>query len=227
MVGSKKNSVAPASARLARDRAALKRELDAKLRTLRALLADQSSSWDRAWELIGEIVDHEPPLWRGAFGSESEFIGKELSGETMRSVRRNVIVARAFTAKDVEARGVGVLEEIALYLMERDGASSTPRAVDLDRVLVVVPKGAESIRVPGREVDIAQARTARRALRGGGAGRRKIGPEEREIRRALGTKRTLKKVSVRIAAGAASFGGVPLEALGDLGAALRAVKVKG
>jgi hypothetical protein len=119
-------------------------------------------------------------------------------------------------------------EEIALYLMERDGSASPPRAIDLDRVIVMVPKGrgGEVARFSARGVEVAQVRAARRALRNGSAGARRVGSEERAIRSALARKRALAEVSVTVASGRASFGNVPLGALDDLAAALRAVRVE-
>jgi hypothetical protein len=225
-VATRKKSAKATPARLAAEQAGLRSALAEKLGELRALRTEGAGAWDQEWELVGEILEHEPPLWRGTYASESELIRKELPGETMRSVRRNVTVARAFSARDVKEHGVNVLEELALYLMERDGASRPPRAIDLDRVIVMVPRGRGQVaRFSARGVEIELVRAARRALRKGSAGGRRAGPEERAIRSALRAKRSLRAVTVGLSRSAVTLGNVPLDALGDLAAALKTVRL--
>jgi len=223
MTRAEKVSAAPSD--LAAQRAALERALAAKLRALRALRKEETSSWDRGWEIVAEILEHEPPLWRGAYASESAFIRAELPGETMRSVRRNALVARTFRPADIEARGPHVLEEIALYLQERGGAARPARAVDLSRVVVMVPEGAGLRRVAAAAVEIEQVRAARRKLRHGSAGGRKVGPVERAIRAELEKKAALRGITVRTEGEHASLGNVPVTALGELAAALAKVRL--
>lgn len=210
---------------LAREQARLRAALDRKLDQLHALRREGASSWDRQWEIVGDILWAEPPLWRGAFKSESELIRKELPGETMRSARRNAIVAAAFTPRDIEQRGPSVLEEIALYLQERAGAKRPPRAVDLDRVAVEIPKkGGGTSRVSGRVVELAQVRAARRAVRGEG-GAKRSSAKERAIRSAIAGSEDLAGTTVRVTGDVATIRNVPIAALGSLAAALKKVRI--
>ena len=137
-----KKKASSASGMRARD--AVKKLFERKRDQLQRLRADGTKSWDRQWELVDEILTSDPPLWSGHYRSEGEFITKELPGETLRSVRRNVLVSAAFKPVDAETHGVSKLEEIALYLMEQSGAAKKLRAVDLDRVTIRVVRAGAS-----------------------------------------------------------------------------------
>jgi hypothetical protein len=66
------------------------------------------------------------------YRTTEDFIAAELPGETLRSVKRNVLVARCFTAADEARHGIAFLEEVALYARDVAGAAEAPRAIDLD-----------------------------------------------------------------------------------------------
>ncbi|MFN7698007.1 MAG: hypothetical protein ACK6CU_17030 [Deltaproteobacteria bacterium] len=170
------------------------------------------------------IISADPPLWRGLYGSEAEFIRKELPGETPRSVKRNVLVARTFKPADEAALGPSVLEELALYLQEREGLAKPPPHVDLDRVVVLVPHGKETLRLAARTADVEQVRAARRALRKTSS-RKPQSPVETAIRAALKRHAGLKGVTVRVANDTVGLGAIPASELGALGKALGTVKV--
>ncbi|GAB4109643.1 MAG: hypothetical protein OHK0013_45250 [Sandaracinaceae bacterium] len=214
----------PAPRALAREGAALREALDEALKRVRKLRAEGAKGWDELWETVDAIVSADPPLWRGRYGSEAEFIRKELPGETPRSVKRNVLVARTFTPADEAALGPSLLEELALYLQEREGLSKPPPHVALDRVMVLVPHGKETVRLPARTVDVEQVRAARRALRKQKS-KRPEGPMERAIRGALKKQPALRGVSVRVAQDRVSLGNVPASEVQALGKALASVKV--
>ncbi|MBZ0119057.1 MAG: hypothetical protein K8H88_18825 [Sandaracinaceae bacterium] len=209
---------------LVREQQALAKLLDDKLEELHRLQRAGSQSWDRQWEVVGEILEHDPPLWRGRFTSEVKFIAKELPGEDRRSVNRNVLVAGAFRPEDIAARGVGVLEEIALFVQEKAGMLERPRALDLARIVVDVPDGREVRRVPASKVVIEEARAARRAL-GKRKPRKAEGPRALAVRKALGKRKALAKVSVTLDEDDATFARVPLDLLSQLGDVLAKLKL--
>lgn len=211
-------------AALARDAAALRRALEPHLKKLRALRSEGARGWDELWETVDTILSAEPPLWRGLYASEAEFIRKELPGETPRSVKRNVLVARTFTPADEAALGTSVLEELALYLMEREGLKRPPPHVDLDRVVVLVPHGKETLRIPARAADVQQIRAARRALKKAPS-RKPASPAEKAIRTALRASKGLSGVAVRVAGGAVSLSNIPVSELRALGRALASLKL--
>src|SRR6185503_13060323 len=93
------------------------------------------------YEIVHEVMHGEPPLYRaGGMKSENEFIAKMLPGEDKRSVARNVLVAVAFTPRDEREKGLGFLEEVAKYVQELSGSKELPRAIDLDRLRIPVPR---------------------------------------------------------------------------------------
>ncbi|MCC6873345.1 MAG: hypothetical protein IT378_03470 [Sandaracinaceae bacterium] len=209
---------------LVREQQALAKLLDDKLEELRRLQREGSRSWDRQWEIVGEILEHDPPLWRGRFTSEVKFIAKELPGEDRRSVSRNVLVAGAFRPEDIAARGVGVLEEIALFVQEKAGMLERPRALDLARIVVDVPDGREVRRVPASKVVIEEARAARKAL-GKRKPRKPEGPRAFAVRKALSRRKALAKLNVTLDEDGATFARVPLDLLSELGAVLAKLRL--
>jgi hypothetical protein len=222
----KAQATKPVKARLEETQKAATKTLHASLERLRALRTEGAESWDAQWEMVDEILSADPPLWRATYASEAEFIRKELPGETPRSVHRNMLVAVTFTPEDEKKRGISVLEEIALYLMERDDLKHPPKNIDLKRVAVMVPlpSGKGTQRFSGDVVDVDQVRAARRALKKG-ATKKPVSPVEKAIRTATQTSKSLKQMSIRVSGDVVSLANVPVSELALLGKALARVKV--
>jgi hypothetical protein len=215
---------APKGVSTARARDAVRATFERKRDELKKLRTDGTKSWDRQWELVDDILTADPPLWSGHYKSESAFIAAELPGETPRSVRRNVLVAAAFRPADEKAHGINKLEELALYLMARSGATEKLRAVDLERVIVRVPDGKSFRHVPATEATIEEVRAARRVTRGG-ATKRKANPFERALRAALGTSGALKAIAITASDDAVRFGAIPRDQLVAFAKALAKVRL--
>jgi hypothetical protein len=225
--GARKSAPAGVETRLVRATQPLKREFEKVRATIGRLRSRGSEAFDELYEEIGRVLESDPPLYvGGGYRTKEDFIAAELPGETLRSVQRNVLVARSFSPRDETRHGIGFLEEVALYAKELAAAGEAPRAIDLDRLtLTLRGKGGETLRRKARDATIDDVRKARRALRRGGRTRKDASPAEAAIRAALGRHSELAQVAVRAGAEAVSFGGVPLSALGALARALRDVKL--
>jgi hypothetical protein len=214
-------------ARLSTASAALKKEFEKVRANIAKLRAQGSAAFDALYEEIGRVIESDPPLYiAGGYTTVRDFIAAELPGETQRSVQRNVLVARCFSPEDEARHGIGFLEEVALYAKELAGAKEPPRAIHLDRLVLDLPvKGGSSIGKPAREASIDDVRRARRALKRGATSRRTASPAEKALRAALGKSKALATVSVSVQGSRASFGGVPLDALGAFAKAVGAAGV--
>lgn len=200
--------------------------LAAKLAELKALKKQGRKAWDRYWDTVDQIVSTDPPMWRGVYDTEREFISRELRGETLRSVRRNILVASAFAPADQKKYGVAKLEELALYLMEESGAASKLRAVDVTRVMVRIPDAkGEVYEVPAVKASVAEIRIARNARRK--QARREAGPLEKAIRATLATNPALKNVKFTVSADEVSFTGIPRDLVVPFARTLSKTKVEG
>lgn len=216
---------APKGVSSARARDAVRATFERKRDELKKLRTDGTKSWDRQWELVDDILTADPPLWSGHYKSEAAFIAGELPGETPRSVRRNVLVASAFSPSDEKAHGINKLEELALYLMARSGATAKLQAVDLARVVVRVPDGGRGFRqVRATEATIEEIRAARRVARGS-APKRKANPFERALRSALDASGALKGIAITASADSVRFGAIPRDQLVAFAKALAKAKL--
>lgn len=209
--------------RLVRERDALRKLLDDKMSAFRALAAEGAKTFDRQWEIIGDILEHDPPLWRGRYASEVKFVATELEGIDRRDVRRNVLVAGAFRPEDIENTPISVLEEIAHYVKEKSGMEERPRAIDLSRVRIEVPNGRGARRVFGDRATLEDVRAARKAL--GRKAKKWDGPRAKHVRAAIGRRISLAKLEVALTEEHASFRRVPLERLPALGEVLARLEI--
>lgn len=231
--GGGKKASAQSTAKLAKELAqagaAGKKKLAAALAAIRKLQGEGTQAFDELWEQVRDVLEAEPPLWRhGGYETESDFICRELPGETLRSVKRNILVASCFTPRDEAEKGISFLEELALYAQERSGASRRPAAIDLSRMFIAVPAGkVGTLRKRAKDASIDDVRKARRALRAEGATSKRSSKEEKALRAALAKVVALRGVTVVLRGGQVSLGSVPLDekTLRALGRALATVKL--
>lgn len=210
--------------RLLHASAAMKKQFTEVRRKIAKLRAQGSASFDELYEEIGDILDSDPPLYvAGGYRTKEAFIAAELPGETLRSVSRNVLVARCFTPADEARHGINFLEEAAAFAREQAGADEAPRAIDLDRLKIPLNGGRKA----ARKATILELRRARRALRKGQGSARSASPTELALRRALDRLARLRNVTVRTSATVASFGNVPLPELAAFARVLAKLKLPG
>lgn len=206
--------------RLIREREALRKLLDDKLELLRSLKQEGAKTYDRQWEIVGDILEHEPPLWQGRYTSEAKFIAKELPEFNRRDVARNVLVAGAFRPEDIESYTISFLEELALYVKEKGGMTERPRALDLPRIVVDV----RGDRVRANKATIDDVKAARKSL-GKKAKRSKDGPRAAAVRKAITRRKRLSNLNLTLTEAHATFARVPLDELDALAKALSTLKL--
>ena len=214
--------------RLTRATAALRKESEKARHRIAQLKGQGSVAYDALWEEVDRVLDGDPPLYLGGgYKTKEAFIAKELPGETLRSVTRNVLVARSFSPRDEAKHGINFLEEVGKYAQELAAAGEVPRAIDLDRLKLKV-RGKDGATLTKRvaESTIDEVRKARRALRTRtGLGDRGRSPVEAALRVALRKEKGLDDVAVRAGKTAASFSHVPLTGLVAFGRALTRAKL--
>ena len=222
-----KKTPAALEQKLVRATAGLKKEFAKVQSALRKLRGEGTVSFDALYELIGKILASDPPLYvGGGYRTKEDFIAAELPGETLRSVQRNVLVARCFSPEEEASHGIAFLEEVALYARELTGAAEAPPAIDLDKLTLVLPgKGGATVRKKARGATIDDVRQARRALRKGASTRRDASPVETALRAALGAHKALATVTVRATGERASFGNVPVSELAAFSKAVANLKL--
>jgi hypothetical protein len=166
--------------KLVRATAALKKDFGKLQSSLRKLRGEGTESFDALYELVGHILASDPPLYvGGGYKTKEAFIAAELPGETLRSVQRNVLVARCFSPEEEARHGIAFLEEVALYAKELTAAAEPPPAIDLDKLTLTLPgKAGAAVRKKASAATIDDVRQARRALRQGTATRRDASPIE-------------------------------------------------
>ncbi len=214
-------------ARLVRASAGLRKEFEKARTRIQKLRSLGSEAFDELYEEVARVLESDPPIYvGGGHRTREAFIAKELPGETVRSVQRNMLVALSFSPDDEARHGINFLEEVALYAKELAGAAQAPRAIDLDKLRIPVrAKDGDELKKPARKATIDEVRKARRALRRGTSPRRNTPPVEKALRTAFGEHKALSRVAVRTVKDTVSLGGIPVSALGALGKVLASVKV--
>ena len=213
--------------KLVRATATLKKDFAKLQSSLRKLRGQGTESFDALYELVGQILASDPPLYvGGGYKTKEAFIAAELPGETLRSVQRNVLVARCFSPEEEAKHGIAFLEEVALYTKELTAAEQPPPAIHLDKLTLTLPgKAGATLRKKASAATIDDVRQARRSLRKGAATRRDASPIETALRAALGEQKALSAVTVRATKDHASFGNVPVAELASFARAVGKAKL--
>jgi hypothetical protein len=206
--------------------ARLKRRWEELLDALRSARGRGAGAFDELWELAGEVVTHDPPLYVfGGFASAREFF-REVLHEEERTARRLIRVAR-FASPAEEARyGTSMLDAAIAYVEAKVGhAMEGTLPVSFERLRIPVARDGRKRRLPLQEVTLAELTAATRALRPGGRKRTgRASPAREALATALKKTKALAEVEVREAGGYASFARVPVAHLGAFGRAVAAVR---
>lgn len=181
-------------------------------------------AFDQKYEIVGEIIDHDPPLYLAAgMSTARDFIAKYLGGENERSVRRNVRVAR-YASPDEEAKfGAHNIDAAIDYLEAKHGRPAKGR----------IPVHFEKLRIAGKDgsvlfphATVQQIRDATRALSRGDGAKKTNGARgpvvstiEKEIPKAA------KEVTVHYADGRVSLGRIPVRLFAAVMRALAKARV--
>lgn len=205
--------------------ASLKRRYDGLATIIRASKKRGASAFDALWEAVGEILEHEPPLYVVAgYRDAAEFFREEL-GETRRNGFRFVRVAKFASPREEEKYGTTKLDAALSYLEAKLGAplAHPPLPIAFDRLRIPVASGTKGAK---RTESLAAARVedvvaATRALR-----KKERAPTssfERLAKATIAEHPSLADVRVRVRGGLLSVTNVPvasLDAFRDLVATL-------
>ena len=181
-------------------------------------------AFDRKYEAVGDIIEHEPALYLAAgLSTLRAFVQTYLPAETERTVLRNVRVAR-YASPDEEARYTPTKIDAAIDFLEAKLGGQRPKGripVDFERLRIPLPRAkpdaAASVLFPN--ATILQIRAAARALRGAKGKPSKFQPPVvQALRKQL--PKGAEGVALAYANGKVSIGGIPVE---KLGAVLRAL----
>ncbi len=199
----------------------LKTKWEKAIATYRGARDAESSGWDDRYEALGDIIEAEPPLYlAGGYSTIKAFLAAEAPGETERSVRRAVRVARHFDPADEAKHGVAKLEALLDYLAAHGGESKVPAKLDLSKQRVRLPQGKSYQMRPFAELTLAELRRAARSKAGAGADDRANASPEVKRWKAVLVKAKLAQVAVSMRGGLLTFSGIAPELVKKVGAVL-------
>ncbi len=192
----------------------------------RAALEGESASWDKRYELLAAIIDHDPPLYlAGGYQHLRSFLAAEAPGESERTIRSKMRVARYFAPSDEAAHGVTKLDLLLGYLDAKGALPKAGRALNPDTVRLEVRVNGSVERVRFVDASAATLRSATRELLSQADGTKARQPRAVvAVRAALG-KAGLGQVTVSLRGSRLTLGGIEPSELGKLAKALGAVKI--
>jgi hypothetical protein len=215
----------PAHVELTVDRA-LKQRWEKALATVKASKQRGASAFDQLWETVGEVVEHDPPLYlAGGFSTARGFFAAHFD-ETERTAYRNIRVAKYASPAEEARYGVAKLDLVLSFIEAKLGAPAKGRLpVDFANVKIPVRRNGEDRKV-GIEVATAQeiAAATRNLTRAARKTPAKVSPMVAALTKAL-SKGALRAVTVRFSNGKLSLGGIDPAALPALVQALSGLKL--
>lgn len=213
----------PAAVTITVDRA-LKQRWESAIAAIHAARREGAGAFDALWEAAAEIVEHEPPLYlAGGFATAKAFIQQQL-GETERNARRNMRIAKFASPSEEAQYGTSKLDAALTLLEAKAGELKGRLPVDFAKLRIPVDRPGGDKTVSFEEATVQEILVAARRLQRGDKTKAPASPTVAAVTKALQSK-SLKGVSVRVAGGKLSLGGIPLEAIGELSRALGKVKL--
>jgi hypothetical protein len=200
----------------------LKRMFDARLAVIEGAKKRGSSAFDELWEAVGEIVEHDPPLYAVAGYKDAGEFFREALGETRRNAFRFIRVAKFASPREEARYGTTKLDAALSYLEAKLGAplAHPPLPIAFDRLRVPTKDGKTLSLDDARVEDLTGAA---RALRPSAKKLPKTSLEKALVD-GLSGKKSLGDVRVRVSAGLVTLSAVPAAALGELIEVLRALE---
>ena len=214
----------PAEVKVAIDRA-LKKRWDEILKVVEGAKREGAGAFDRLWESVAAIVEHDPPLYlAGGFSTAKAFIAAHL-GETERTARRNMRIAKYASPVEEERYGTSKLDAALGYLEAKSGGAQKGRLpVDFEKLRIPVARDGKEITVPLADALVQEINLAtRKLLRGATKPHPKASPLHAAVSAGLGDK-ALRGITVRVAGDRIFLGNIPSASLPALARALGKVK---
>ena len=194
----------------------LKALFDQHMKVLHDAQGEGAVAFDRLWESVDAIVNHEPPLYVvGGYASADAFFAGALK-ETSRTAQRNIRVARFATPEHETKYGIATLDAVLGYLQSKAGAPlSGHHPIDFDRVRIPIGGHVRSLdKLTVRDIQAATAKLT------DGAHAKPKSDVLRAVGAALAAEKPLADVEVHEHAGFMSFARVPASALQHFGNAV-------
>lgn len=204
---------------------ALKKRWDELLKTIAGAKREGASAFDELWEAAAAIVEHDPPLYlAGGIATAKAFFAEHL-GETERTARRNMRVAKYASPAEEARFGTSKLDAALAYIEAKSGGAPKGRLpVDFDKLRIPVDRDGGPASVPLLDATVQEVETATRKLTRKARGGNPKAPPVVKAVTALLDAGALRGVSVRLSGGKVSIGDIPVQALAKLGRALARFK---
>lgn len=215
----------PAKVEIQVDRA-IKQQWEKAIATLKASKQKGAAAFDELWETVGEVVEHDPPLYlAGGFATAKAFLAAHFE-ETQRTAYRNVRVAKYASPSEEAKYGVAKLDLVLSYVEAKLGAPAKGRLpIDFASIRIPVRRNDEVRKVRIEEASAKEIAGATRELT---RAAKKVptfaSPLVSTITKAF-AKSPLRAITVRLASGKLSFGGVDPAAIPALALALSGLKL--
>lgn len=204
----------------------LKKKWTQALDVLQDAKREGAGAFDRQWEAVGAILAHDPPLYlAGGLSTVKAFLEKHV-GENERTARRLVRVAKYASPAEEERFGISKLDAAIGFIEAQIGGPAQHRLpVAFDALRIPVEKDGKNGHKSLEDSTVEEIQSAaRKLLRANDKSPVKTSPVVKALTQELQSAK-LRGVTVRLAGGKVSFGGVPIEALGELSKALGRVKL--
>ena len=178
-----------------------------------------AQAWDERYEVIADIVEHQPPLYlAGGFSSEKAFFETAV-GEDRTTVYRNMRVAKYATSREVETYGASRLDAAITFVETKNGGALKGRTpIDFSTLRFPIKGATKKL----ADATVEELREAIATLKGRASASRKASPEATAISSLL-TKNKLKNVTFDVRRDVVVLR-VPLAALSTVGRALASFK---
>ncbi|MGH7283095.1 MAG: hypothetical protein ACRELY_16340 [Polyangiaceae bacterium] len=204
--------------------ASLKKAWDSLSKRVDAAAQSGASAFDELWETVGEIVNHEPPLYVvGGYKNAAAFLSDRLKVDA-RTAQRNMRVAKFASPTEEAEFGITNLDLALAYLEAKTGPIKGRVPVDFDKLKIPVVTESGTKMVAFREATGGQIQAATRALlaKSGKAPRSLV---QAAIEKKFSGVSTLKTIAVHETNGYVSFQRVPVAALSHFARAVSGVEL--
>ncbi len=192
----------------------LKRLYDEAIDSLEAATAQGAKSWDVRYEAIGEILNHNPPLYMaGGFSTDRAFIAQKLK-ENRQAVYKNIRVARFANADDIERFTPTRLNLAIAWLEAKAGAplkGNTP--VAFERLRFPFKADGKTVSKSLEDITVAELNLALALLKGRESTSKKASPVARALAELI--KQSGVKATATVSAKSVTLQ-VPLDGLSKL-----------
>lgn len=200
---------------------------DAAAAELAGAEREGAGAFDRKWETVDAIINHDPPLYlAGGIATTAEFFRQYCKDTTVRTALRLVRVARYASPVEEERYTISKLDAALGWIDVQTGGLAKGRIpVDFAKLRFSVERDGARTRVGLDEATVQEIRLETRKLqRKAHRPHPSASPVVLALNRALGRGR-LKGIGIHQAHGKLSLTAIPMEAVAELASALSRVKL--